>query len=97
MITEFICSFSKFQLPEQFLLTFKMASGYILGEMTRIKKDYRHLEPTLLKSLKKAWCCKAVSVGKRTGCFCPPIASSKLCCFPGGTIEQTGLGAQNIK
>lgn len=45
----------------------------------------------------QAWCCKAISVGKWTGCFCPLIASSKLCCFPCGTIEQVGLGAQNIK
>lgn len=56
IITEFICAFSKFQLQEQIQLSFQTVSRYIIGgnDSDEEREDYRHLDPTPLKRMKKS-------------------------------------------
>lgn len=98
MITEFICAFSKFQLQEEIQPSFQMASRYILGgNYSDEERDYRHLDPTLLKRMKKNLMLQCHISGERKGCFCPSIASSKLCCFPSGTVGKLAQVFRTLK
>lgn len=99
MITEFICAFSKFQLQEEIQTRFQMASTYILGgnDSDEEREDCRHLDPTLLKRMKKSLMLQCNISGERKGYFCPSIASSELRCFPSGTVGKLAQVFRTLK